>query len=46
MSFLRRYIFSTDHKMIGQQYYFLALVSVFIGIFSCIPSRTFPSRRI
>lgn len=33
MSFLRRYVFSTDHKVIGQQYYFLALFSVFVGIF-------------
>jgi len=32
MNFLRRYVFSTDHKVIGRQYYFLALVSVFIGI--------------
>ncbi len=30
--FIRKYIFSTDHKIIGIQYYLLALVSVFIGI--------------
>lgn len=30
--FLRRYVFSTDHKIIGLQYYFLALVAVVIGI--------------
>jgi cytochrome c oxidase subunit 1 len=29
--FLRRYIFSTDHKVIGLQYYFLGLFSVFVG---------------
>src|SRR4030095_874299 len=31
-SFIRRYIFSTDHKVIGIQYWWLALVSVFVGI--------------
>jgi cytochrome c oxidase subunit 1 len=31
-SFLRRYVFSTDHKVIGIQYWLLALVSVFIGM--------------
>ena len=31
-SFIRRYIFSTDHKIIGLQYYFLALFSVFLGM--------------
>lgn len=30
--FLRKYVFSTDHKMIGRQYFFLALFSVFIGM--------------
>jgi cytochrome c oxidase subunit 1 len=30
--FLRRYIFSTDHKVIGLQYLFLALVAVTLGI--------------
>jgi cytochrome c oxidase subunit 1 len=30
--FVRRYIFSTDHKVIGIQYYFLALFSVFVGV--------------
>jgi hypothetical protein len=28
MSFIRRYVFSTDHKVIGLQYYFLALFAV------------------
>src|SRR5512142_197960 len=32
-SFIRKYIFSTDHKVIGIQYYFLALTAVFVGIF-------------
>jgi len=31
-SFLRRYVFSTDHKIIGLQYFFLALVAVTVGI--------------
>jgi cytochrome c oxidase subunit 1 len=30
--FIRRYIFSLDHKVIGVQYYFLGLFSVFIGL--------------
>ena len=30
--FIRKYIFSLDHKVIGIQYYFLALFSVFIGM--------------
>ena len=30
--FIRKYIFSYDHKVIGIQYYFLALVSVFVGM--------------
>jgi cytochrome c oxidase subunit 1 len=31
--FLGRYVFSLDHKVIGLQYYGLALVSVFVGMF-------------
>jgi cytochrome c oxidase subunit 1 len=31
--FIRKYIFSLDHKVIGIQYYFLALVAVFTGMF-------------
>src|SRR5215510_1486307 len=31
--FIRKYIFSVDHKVIGIQYWLLALVSVFIGMF-------------
>jgi cytochrome c oxidase subunit 1 len=30
--FIRKYVFSTDHKVIGKQYYFLALFSVFLGL--------------
>src|SRR5436853_6871614 len=30
--FIRRYIFSLDHKVIGLQYYFLGLFSVFVGM--------------
>ncbi len=30
---LRRYIFSTDHKMIGLQYFFLSLAAVLVGSF-------------
>jgi cytochrome c oxidase subunit I len=30
--FIRKWIFSLDHKVIGMQYYFLALFSVFIGM--------------
>jgi cytochrome c oxidase subunit 1 len=32
-SFIRKYIFSLDHKVIGLQYFFLALVAVFVGMF-------------
>ncbi|HKD93014.1 MAG TPA: cbb3-type cytochrome c oxidase subunit I [Terriglobales bacterium] len=31
-SFIRKYIFSLDHKVIGLQYYFLALASVLTGL--------------
>jgi cytochrome c oxidase subunit 1 len=30
--FIRKYIFSLDHKVIGKQYYGLALVAVFVGM--------------
>lgn len=30
--FIRKYVFSLDHKVIGIQYYFLALFSVFVGL--------------
>lgn len=31
-SFLRRWVFSTDHKVIGMQYWFLALAAVTVGM--------------
>ena len=31
-TFIRKYIFSLDHKVIGKQYYLLALVAVFVGM--------------
>jgi cytochrome c oxidase subunit I len=31
-SFIRKHIFSVDHKVIGKQYYGLALVAVFVGM--------------
>jgi cytochrome c oxidase subunit 1 len=31
-SFIRKYVFSTDHKVIGIQYWCLALFSVFVGM--------------
>ncbi|MBM3801255.1 MAG: cytochrome c oxidase subunit I [Acidimicrobiia bacterium] len=30
--FIRKYVFSLDHKIIGIQYYFLALIAVFLGM--------------
>ena len=32
-SFMRRYVLSTDHKVIGLQYFFLSLAAVLIGTF-------------
>src|SRR3984893_15601867 len=31
-SFIRKHVFSNDHKVIGKQYYGLALVAVFVGM--------------
>src|SRR5262249_18505220 len=31
-SFLRKYVFSKDHKVVGKQYFALAIVAVFIGM--------------
>src|SRR5262249_23805928 len=31
--FIRKWIFSLDHKVIGLQYYFLALTAVLVGMF-------------
>ena len=36
---IRKYVFSLDHKVIGKQYYFLALFSVFVGLFLSILMR-------
>ncbi len=30
--FIRKYVFSLDHKVIGIQYYFLALIAAFLGM--------------
>src|SRR5260370_32241432 len=30
--FIRKYVFSLDHKVIGKQYYGLALIAVFVGM--------------
>src|ERR1039458_5724397 len=32
-SFLRKHVFSLDHKVIGKQYYALALLAALIGMF-------------
>ena len=32
-SWIRKYVFSLDHKVIGIQYFFLALIAVFVGMF-------------
>src|ERR1035438_9594179 len=32
-SFIRKHVFSLDHKVIGKQYYALALVAAFVGMF-------------
>jgi cytochrome c oxidase subunit 1 len=37
--FIRKYIFSIDHKVIGIQYLLLALFSVFIGLFMSVLMR-------
>jgi cytochrome c oxidase subunit I len=38
-NFIRKYIFSIDHKVIGVQYILLAMVSVFVGMFLSILMR-------
>src|SRR6201984_2850985 len=48
-SFIRKYVFSLDHKVIGIQYYFLALFSVFIGMFLSLLMRyhmVFPDAKV
>src|SRR3954449_524107 len=37
--FIRKYIFSIDHKVIGIQYIFLALTAVFIGLIMSVLMR-------
>src|ERR1700692_4660420 len=32
-TFIRKHVFSLDHKVIGKQYYVLALVAAFVGMF-------------
>ncbi len=32
-SFIRKHVFSLDHKVIGKQYYAMALVAAFVGMF-------------
>src|SRR5438552_8554601 len=47
--FIRKYIFSLDHKVIGIQYYFLALFSVFLGMFLSLMMRyhmVFPDAKV
>jgi cytochrome c oxidase subunit 1 len=49
MSFLRRYVFSTDHKVIGLQYYFLALFAAFVGMLLSLLMRwhlIYPDKKI
>jgi cytochrome c oxidase subunit 1 len=36
---IRKYVFSLDHKVIGLQYYFLALAAVFVGMFLSVLMR-------
>jgi cytochrome c oxidase subunit 1 len=47
--FIRKYVFSTDHKVIGKQYFFLALFSVFLGMFLSVLMRfhmTYPDAKV
>src|SRR3989454_6828547 len=47
--FIRKCVFSLDHKVIGIQYYFLALFSVFIGMFLSLLMRyhmVFPDAKV
>src|SRR5580693_3775325 len=37
--FIRKWVFSLDHKVIGIQYYFLGLFSVFVGMFLSLMMR-------
>src|SRR5215470_4113873 len=47
--FIRKWVFSLDHKVIGMQYYFLALFSVFLGMFLSLLMRyhmVFPDAKV
>ena len=47
--FIRKYVFSLDHKVIGIQYYFLAVFSVFLGMFLSLAMRyhmVFPDAKV
>src|SRR5256712_8830167 len=47
--FIRKYVFSLDHKVIGIQYYFRALFSVFLGMFLSLLMRfhmVFPDAKV
>ena len=47
--FIRKWVFSLDHKVIGLQYYFLALFSVFLGMFLSLLMRfhmVFPDAKV
>ena len=37
--FIRKYIFSLDHKVIGIQYFFLALTAVWVGMILSVMMR-------
>ena len=39
LGFLRTYVLSTDHKMIGRQFLFLGLLMLLIGVSSHTPDR-------
>ncbi len=40
--FIRKYIFSIDHKVIGIQYIMLALAAVLVGMVMSLPMRSRP----
>jgi cytochrome c oxidase subunit 1 len=49
MTFLRRYVFSTDHKAIGLQYFFLALFAAIVGMLLSVVMRlhlVYPNAKI
>ena len=42
-SFIRKHVFSIDHKVIGKQYYALALFAALVGMFLSWLMRIHPS---